>query len=293
MENEQMIIVFGGSSYIGKHICKRFSEQGQLLAGTYCNNNQENMLYFDIKNPNLNTLPINLNLASHAVICSSITKPDDCKKDENNSYMVNVIGTRKLIEQLFQLNIVPVFFSSEYVFNGEKGDYTELDEKHPCTVYGAQKKEIEDFLLQTKKEYLILRLGKVFGLEENDKTILTSTICQLKRNKKIKCATDQLFSPIYIDDLVNSLELALRERLNGLYNLASPEYFSRYRLSLLLKSELNIKSGEIIPCSIKDFNFLDSRPLNTTLNVGKFVNVTGFKFTKMQTCIKTLERLVF
>ncbi len=250
------------------------------------------MLYFDIKTPDLNSLDIDLKLASHAVICSSITRPDDCKLDESNSYAVNVKGTKKLIEQLFQKNIIPVFFSSEYVFDGRKGNYTELDKTSPCTIYGTQKGDIENFLLQAKKEYLILRLSKVFGLEKDDGTILTSTIFALKRNQKIKCATDQIFSPTYIGDLVSSLELALNKKLIGLYNIASPEYFSRYDLVMLIKSELNISSGEIIPCSIKDFNFLDSRPPNTSLNVGKFIQATGFTFTKMRDCIKTLEGLV-
>lgn len=286
-----MKLIIGASGYIGKNIYNSFSKNEKVI-GTYHKNWKEGLIYFNLENPNLENLDIDLKSVSYALICSSITKPDDCKKNEDNSYKVNVEGTTKLIQQLFQKRIVPVFFSSEYVFDGKKGNYTESDKTAPNTIYGIQKKEIENLLLQTKKESLILRLSKVFGLERGDGTILTSTIDQLKRNEKIKCATDQIFSPIYIWDLVNALELALDKKLNGLYNLASPEHFSRYELSMLLKSELKLDSGEILPCSIRDFNFLESRPLNTSLNIEKFINETGFEFTRMKDCISKLEKII-
>lgn len=286
-----MKLVIGASSYIGKNIYNFFLKEGEVI-GTYNRNAREGLSYFNLENPNLEALNIDLKSVSHAIICSSITKPDDCKRDEVNSYKINVKGTKELIQQLFQRGIIPVFFSSEYVFDGAKGNYTELDKTCPNTVYGVQKREIENLLLQTEKESLILRLSKVFGLEREDRTILTSTINQLKRNEKIKCAADQIFCPTYIGDLVNALELALNKKLNGLYNLASPEYFSRYELSRLLKSELRLDSGEIIPCSTRDFNFLETRPLDTSLNVEKFILETGFEFTKMKDCINRLEKLL-
>lgn len=286
-----MKLIIGASGYIGKNIYDFFLKKEKII-GTYHKNRRKGLIYFSLENPNLENLGINFKKIDYAIICSSVTKPDDCKEDEDYSYGVNVNGTKKLIQQLFQKEIVPVFFSSEYVFDGRKGNYTESDETCPNTIYGAQKREIENFLLQTEKKSLILRLSKVFGLEENDGTILTSTVDRLKRNEQIKCATDQIFSPTYIGDLINALELALDKKLNGLYNLASPEHFSRYELSTLLKSSLKLDSGEIIPCSIRDFNFLDSRPLDTSMNIEKFITETDFKFKKMKDCISELEKII-
>lgn len=285
----QMIILFGGTSYIGKNLSTRFSSQDRLLTATYFNSPEKNMHYFDLQNPDIASIGIDLSRATHAVICSGITRPDDCKRDEKKSRKINVEGTKNLLEQLFQLKIFPVFFSSEYVFDGKKGNYSEEDKPCPCTVYGNQKKEIENYLLSCRESSLILRLSKVFGMKPGDNTILTSTLEQLVQNKTIKCATDQIFSPTCIEDVANSLELAIAKKLTGLYNLASPEYFSRYELAVMLKSELQIKSGNVIPCSITDFKFLDNRPLNTSLNSEKLIK-EGASFTKIEECIKQLGK---
>jgi len=182
----------------------------------------------------------------------------------------------------------PIFLSSDQVFSGNKGNYSEEDEKDPCNVYGAHKKIIEDYCLQNKNEILIARISKIFGLEKNDNTLLTDWAKKLENDKTLNCAIDQIISPTYVRDLTRAFDISMKKGIRGLYNIASPEVFSRYDLANLLKKRLNIKKGKIIPCSIKDFDFLDSRALNTSLNVNKFLKDTKFKFSSLDDCIDTL-----
>ena len=204
-----MIIIIGGSGYIGEKLCEYFSKKNKLLAGTYCNSPKEGLQDFDLEIPN--------------------------------------------------------------------------------TIYGTHKKIIEDFLLNSGKPFLIARISKIFGLIPGDKTFLTSLVEQFKNNETVKCATDQIFSFTYVDDFVKALDLAIEKKLNGCYNIASPEIFSKFELTKLLKSKLEIKSGEIVSCSINDFKFLDSRPLDTSLKPDKIIKETGFEFSKMETCIGKLR----
>ena len=284
-----MIFVIGGSSYIGRKLCAHFSEKGELLAGTYCHSPIVGMLHFDLEHPDLTRLGVELERARYAIICSAIARIDDCKADEEKSHKINVEGTKTLIEQLFKLKIVPVFLSSDQVFDGKKGNYDEHDQRNPCTVYGRQKKMIEDFLLESSEPFLIARLSKVFGLTFKDGTILTSWVEQLQNDEVVYCAEDQILSPTYVGDIIHALDLSLRNGLRGCYNIASPEAFSRFQLATMLKSHLGIKSGEIVSRSIRDFNFLDSRPLNTSLNPGKFIKATDFRFSSMRACIEKLK----
>ena len=234
---------------------------------------------------------VDFSRVSCVIICSAISKPDECKKNEKEAYEINVNGTKKLFEQLWQRKIFPIWFSSEYVFKGERGNYTEQDKPCPNTVYGTHKAIIEEFLLKSEKEFLILRLGKVFSLNPGEGTILTSTFQQLKDNETVKCATDQIFSPIYVQDLVDIIDISITKNLKGLYNVASPEFFSRFQLAGLIKEKLSMKTGKILPCSINDFPFIDNRPLNTRLNVDKIIRDTNFQFTSISDCIEKLSRI--
>jgi dTDP-4-dehydrorhamnose reductase len=287
-----MKLIIGGSGFIGNNLYNNLSKKKEKVLGTYFNSKKPGLSYFDLENPNLNNLNINLSEVDYAFICSAISKIDECKKNEKKAYKINVDGTKRIIDQLIKNKIFPVFFSSDFVFDGKHGNYSEKDKKNPCTVYGNHKKIIEDFLNQSNEKFLILRISKIFGLEINDGTLLTTFLKQLKNNESINCAYDQIFNPTYISDLIGAINISLDKKISGLYNVTSNESFSRYELAVKIKNQLKIKSGQVVSCSIKDFNFLDSRSLNTSLDSSKFIDETGFNFYKMDNCISHLERFL-
>lgn len=283
-----MKIVFGGSGYIGSNICQYFHKKGDLLAGTYCGSRKNGLIHFDLQSFLIKDLGVDLNKADYAIICSGVAKVDKCYEEAEKSYRINVDFTKKLIEECFENNITPVFISSDYVYDGKRGNYNENDIRNPNTVYGKQKKVIEDFL-ETRGNHLTLRLSKIFSTSKNDGTLLFSWLNQLRENKEIFCAQDQIFCPTSMDDLLVALDIALQKRLSGFYNLASPEKFSRYRLANLLKSQLKIATGSVKPCSIRAFNFPEPRPLDTSMDCTKFLRDTGYNFHSMSECINSLE----
>ena len=85
------------------------------------------------------------------------------KGTRKRSYAINVQSTRRVIDDLVELGIKPVFTSSEYVFDGEQGNYVEDDPAIPSTVYGSQKLQIEQYLTDRCVDYAVLRLAKVYG----------------------------------------------------------------------------------------------------------------------------------
>jgi dTDP-4-dehydrorhamnose reductase len=283
-----MILIIGASGYIGGNLYRYFLE-GEAV-GTYFNTKKSGLFYLNLEDPDINSLNIDLSKIRYCIICSAISNIDECKKNEEKARKINVSGTKKIIDQLFKMGIVPVFLSSDQVFDGKKGNYSELDERNPVNVYGETKKEIEDYLLNSKKEFLIIRISKIFGLEPSDGTLLTSWALNLRNNETIRSAYDQRLSPTYIGDLVEILNISLKKELRGLYNVASPESFTRDEIAKMIKSKLNL-DGNIISCSIKDFNFLDKRPLNTSLNVQKVLSKTNFKFHRMDEIIEILKKL--
>ena len=168
-----------------------------------------------------------------------------------------------------------IFTSTEFVFDGIKGDYTETDLPNPILVYGEQKLEIEEYIQKIIKDFTILRLSKVYGDDINDNTLFTSWYKKLlSEPKSITCAYDQIFSPVYINDVIKSIIAVIKYNLCGLYHVAGPVAQSRLEFLELLLNKITTKKRirtKIKTCSIYDFNLLEKRPLDVSMNASKLI----------------------
>ena len=180
-----MIFILGASGYIGNNIYKSFTEEGLAVAGTYFKKKKNGLIYFDICNMSLDKVELDKKIR-YIIIASGINNNiDDSKKNWKNSYYVNVTKTKIVIDYCFENNITPIYISSDGVFDGIKGRYKEIDKKNPINCYGHIRSEVEDYLLNSGNKFIILRMGKVFGTDLEDGTIITDTIQQLRKKKKI------------------------------------------------------------------------------------------------------------
>lgn len=286
-----MILVFGASGFIGSHVSALLRRCGERVVGTYATRPRAGLVHFDLQDPRLERPGLPLGDATHAVICAScVTDMDQCARDNATVYRIDVEGVCSLLAQLLQRGIVPVFLSSDHVFDGTRGNYVEDDVPKPAMVYGKHKLLVERFLRDQPRPYVIARLGKVFGRDPNDGTLLTRWIEQLERGEHLRCATDQRFSPSCVTDIARALHRIVSRRLTGLYHVASPESFSRYELARLVQRTLDIRTGHVEPCSIRDFPFLEARPLDISLDSRAFRAAAGFRFIPMQTHLRALRQ---
>ena len=255
--------------------------------GTHRNNPVPGSLFFDATRMRLSEiLPRDLEV-SHALILYAETRIDACKADLERSYEINVRSTKSVLDELVQYGVKPIFLSSDQVFDGEKGNYTEEDDPNPITVYGSQKLEIEEYLTQHCDDFAVLRLAKVFGTDPEDGTILSNWLRQIRNSDEIRCARDQVFSPIRVDDVVAVINAVIRQNLSGLFHVSNTESCSRLEMLRTLLDCLGT-DAHVVECSIRDFDFLDPRPLDLSMNPRKVMEATGLEFRTIRECCEEL-----
>jgi dTDP-4-dehydrorhamnose reductase len=211
-----------------------------------------------------------------AVLLLGDTKPDSCVADPERSEEVNVRGMVRLVDRLAGLGVKPIFTSSEFVFEGEKGDYLETDPAEPVLLYGAQKLAVERHLRERCPDHAILRLAKVYGQTPGDGTFFTGWAEALRQGTTaMRCAADQRFSPVLVDDVVEGVVRAARRDLQGTYHLGGPEGRSRIELLEMLLAACARRTSrrmEVEPCSIHDFDLPEKRPLDVSMRVDAIVD---------------------
>ncbi len=274
--NNQGALIVGASGLIGRYLYQHLQSCGSRALGTYHSNGQHGLVHFDITCSPLHTLP--LEGINCAIICSAITTLDRCKQDPELSYQVNVLGIERVLSHLDQSGILPVFLSSASVFDGQRGNYREDDERNPISVYGEQKVEVENFIFSSLREYLIIRPGKVFGLARGEGVLFSEWLARYKEGKPILCADDEQLSPTYAGDVAQGIQKLLAINARGVYHLNPPEHFSRYDLAAQFFHHLGITDVSLQRCSIDDFHFAEKRGKNTYLDASKFIQETGFVF---------------
>jgi len=97
------------------------------------------------------------------VHAAALTDVDLCEKDKNLAFNVNVLGTKNVVEACKKVNAHLVYISTDYVFSGEKGYYSEQDETNPLNYYGFTKLEGEKIVESSNLSYLIARASVIYG----------------------------------------------------------------------------------------------------------------------------------
>lgn len=185
--------------------------------------------------------------------------------------------------------IVPIFFSTDYVFDGKKGGYTETSKAHSLNEYGRQKALLQEKLQQACGEnFLLIRPSKVYGLEKGDKTLLDEMAQSFIQEKKVRAAYDQIFCPILIDDLVRAVMHLQEKNCRGIYNIAGSDVISRFEIAKALAREMNVDESLVEMISLNDLKEPFLRPTNTSLNCDKFLQ---FSKMTMQPLSKSICRV--
>ncbi len=146
-----------------------------------------------------------------------------------------------------------IHFSTDYVFDGEKGDfYDETDEANPLNYYGLTKLLGEKAITSSGSDFAIARTAWLFG--PNGRNFLDRMIELSKTNPVLKIVNDKFGSPTYTYDLAKSVleNFVFKNGENGIFHIVNEGVLSRYEEVLLTFQSINIKH-EIIPVSSDEF----------------------------------------
>ena len=271
------VLILGGSSYVGRHLIAKINPNNVLF--TYNKTTISGGVRFDSTVMDLEEV-VDLNEVNSAVILLGDTNPETCIEDVEKSENLNVLSIKRIIDTLSTYNIKVIFASSEFVYDGGTGNYIESDKTEPILLYGKQKLEIEHYIRKNISTHTILRFAKIYGSELDDKTLFTSWLKLVELESNIVCADDQYFSPVHIDNVVDTILFAISNEMHGIFNLAGPVRKSRMELLLILIREINKIEDcneNVLPCSIDDFNLNEKRPKDVSMNPSKLVSATGVK----------------
>lgn len=213
-----------------------------------------------------------------AIDTAALHNVDYCETHREEAWKVNVEGTKTVAEACKRHDARMIFVSTDYVFDGVKGDYTEDDDANPVNYYGLTKLEGERAVARICSKYLIARPSVIYSyvastrLESSSGKPLNFTMWltqKLRNNEPVKIVTDQYSSPTLADDLAEVLlKLANSERI-GTYHTAGRTRLSRYEFAVKIARKLNFDEKLITPTTTDQLKQVAKRPMDSSLSVEK------------------------
>lgn len=223
--------------------------------------------------------------------CAAMASPDACEVDRYSSNKINVEVTYRLATACRDYGTHMIFLSSDLIFDGQKGDYTETDAPSPISYYGETKVEAENSILGLNIGATIVRTSLVFGYEEHlaRPNIALKVIDHLKGKKPYRIAADQLRTPTFAEDLASALITLAEKRTGGVFNISGDQKISVYDFSKQIAAVFNYDDSCLIPVSTKELAEPAKRPLDSSLNITKAKQLIGFKPTPLVDSIQKLK----
>ena len=203
-----------------------------------------------------------------------MARSPDCQANPNLARKINVDATAHLAG--LAQNIGFIFFSTDLVFDGQKGNYIETDAPNPLSVYAETKFAAEQIVLKNS-QHTVVRCSLVAGASPKGNHSFNEELrAAWKSGKTTKLFFDEYRTPIAAPIAARAIWEIVSRNHSGLFHLAGAEKFSRVQLGELVASRHPEVTALIQPCSLREYQG-PPRPADASLNCTKLQNLLSFK----------------
>jgi dTDP-4-dehydrorhamnose reductase len=222
---------------------------------------------------------------------AAITDPDRCEQDPGLAERVNLEATSELAGAAAEQGCTVLFASTDLVFDGSRGDYSEDDAAHPLSTYGETKLRAEQAVLESCCDNFVFRSSLVYGEgSPSSQTFLSKVLDRLDRGEPMQLFTDQSRNPILANDLARAVIAAIEGGISGLYHVGGCDVVTRYEFGQLVCRSFGHREDLLVPVRMQDFAYTARRPLNSTLDITRFGRATGFVPLPLTEALAALAR---
>lgn len=227
---------------------------------------------------------------SIVVHTAAFTNVDGCETERELAWRVNVEGTANVAQACREVRAKLIHLSSDYIFDGKEGPYSEDDQPNPISYYGLTKWESEREVRSILDDYVIARTTILYGYAPYVRpNFVTWTINMLSQGRKIKVVTDQVGSPTLADNVAEMIVRAIELDKRGVYNMVGGELIDRYGFGLKIAKHFDLDPSLIEPVTTAHLQQTAPRPLRAGLRMERTVEELGVQALGVDEGLKVVK----
>ncbi len=216
----------------------------------------------------------------HVVIhTAAMTNVDTCETDQAGCELLNVTAVSYLISACQKHDTFLIHLSTDFIFDGEDGPYTEEAIPNPISIYGESKLRAEKLIEASSIRWAIARTVLVFGIvsDMSRTNIILWVKKSLEEGKQINVVTDQFRTPTLAEDLAIGCWLIAEKEAQGIFNISGADFLTPYEMAIKTANFYALPTDLIKQADSSTFSQPAKRPPRTGFILDKAKRVLGYQ----------------
>jgi dTDP-4-dehydrorhamnose reductase len=288
------ILITGAAGFLGYHLVKLLRDKFEI--GIVCHrksipDSSSRIYNIDALDYGSITPVIDEFEPDLVVNCAAAADVDWCRENRDRAFRLNETGALNMARACLRSGCRLIHISTDMVFDGAKGDYTESDPPNPGTVYGQSKLAGEEAVLNESSDFLIFRVATLYGPSSPfKKGYVCGTIEKLNRGEKVMFFTDQIRTPLYTGDVAQAIELSISQDAGGgIYHLCGDEKVTRMEFGMKMQEEYGFDAKLMVPAVMADLPRHTRRPRDVSLKNDKARDKFAFSPTLIKDALNMIR----
>ncbi|MBJ6117113.1 SDR family oxidoreductase [Pontibacter sp. BT310] len=215
---------------------------------------------------------------THIIHTAAMTNVDQCETDHEGALLLNRDAVQFLVDACEKYNVHLIHVSTDFIFDGEDGPYSEDAKANPVNFYGETKRLAEEIVKKARCKWAILRTVLVYGVAHDygRTNIVLWVRDSLQAGKVIKVVDDQFRTPTLAEDLAQGCWLAAKHDAEGIYHISGSEMLTPYDMALQVADYFSLDKSLIDKADGSTFTQPAKRPPKTGFIITKAKKDLGY-----------------
>lgn len=274
--SEERLVITGGSGFLGSRLAEISAGVGWQVCATFCGNCLQTAegieaVRLDLRDREA-TRRMVVDLKPLAVVHTAYRQDDR---------EVTLGGTLNLLAACRELENPPylLYTSTDLVFDGRRGNYTEADRPEPLMAYGRDKLDTENAVLGSELSASVVRTSLMYDFSRVP-LHLRFAVEAVERGGECRLFVDEFRSPVFIDDLARGLLAVIGLRYEGVLHVAGADRIDRYGFGIRLLKALGYPTRRVLPGTAAASGLV--RPADCSLDSSAAKKLLGMRFRGMR-----------
>ena len=223
---------------------------------------------------------------------AAMTNVDACEDKKQECDNLNVDAVKYLSDCSMEINSHFIQISTDFIFDGSSGPYTEEAIPNPLSYYGLSKLKSETILLESTCKWTILRTIIVFGVAEklSKGNLVLWAKGALEKGDTLNIIDDQFRSPTLAEDLADACILSFKKEKYGIYNASGKDIMSIFEIVERIAKHYNYSTKNMNRISSTTLNQTAGRPPKTGFILDKANKELGYNPHSFEECLTIINK---